>query len=118
MGIVQKFALTFIGNGLALYLAALYIPGVSIPLSLPKFALVVAVLTLINLFIRPIIKLALTPLIFLTLGLGFIAVNVLTLYLLDFLLTTVTINGFPPLIFTTLLVSAVNLVISYSAKLI
>ena len=118
MGIIQKFALIFLTSAVALYLATLFVDGVSIPLRLEGFATVAAVLTLIHLFIRPLIKVALTPITILTLGLGSVLVNVLTLYLLDLILPSVIIDGFLPLILTTLIVSTVNLVVAAAAKII
>ena len=108
MHLVQKFVVLFVANAIALYLATRFVDGVSIPLKLEGFAVVVAVLTLIYLFIRPFIKLVLTPIIILTLGLGIILVNALTLYLLDLILPSVTISGLWPLLLTTFIVSVVG----------
>ena len=108
----------FLANGLGLYLAAQYVNGFTVSLTLESFVLVVAVLTLINLFIRPIIKLVLTPLLIITLGLGSLIVNGIMLYFLDFLLPAVTIEGLLALTLATLIVSVSNLVIHFSAKII
>lgn len=116
MHFIQKFAILFVGNALALYLATRLIDGVSIPLRLEGFVAVTAVLTLIYLFIRPLIKLVLTPVIILTLGLGIILVNALTLYLLDLILPSVAINGFVPLALTTLIVSIMSAVFTTASK--
>ena len=118
MDITQKFALMFLGNGLALYLVNFYVDGVSIPLNLEGFVLATLALTIINLFIRPLIKLALGPILFLTLGLGSIFINAITLYMLDFLLTTVTIHGLVALVIAGLFVGGINLVLNLTAKFI
>ena len=118
MGILKKAALMFIANGAGLYIAARFIPGVTIPLTLEGFVLVVFALTLINFFIRPFVKFVLTPIIILTLGLGSLIVNALMLYFLDFLLPTVTIEGLVALALVTLIVSISSLVIHFSAKII
>lgn len=118
MGFIKKVALMLIANGFGLYLAARYVPGVSIPLNLGGFVVVVLVLTLINLFIRPFVKLVLTPIILLTLGIGSLIVNALMLYFLDFLLSAVTIEGFLALALTTVIVSASSLVVYLSAKIL
>jgi len=118
MGILKKFALLFITNAVALYLATLFIDGVSIPLKLESFAVVVAVLTLIHIFIRPLIKIALTPVIILTLGLGSILVNALTLYLLDLILPTVAFSGLLPLFLTTLIVSITSTIFATTSKVV
>ena len=118
MGILKKASLMFIANGVGLYLAARFIPNVTIPLTLEGFVLVAFVLTMINLFIRPFVKFVLTPIIVLTLGLGSLVVNALMLYFLDFLLPTVTIEGLVALALATLIVSISSLVIHFSAKIV
>lgn len=115
MKFIQKFALLLVANAVALYLATVFIDGVSIPLKLEGFAVALAVLSLIHLFIRPLIRIALTPIIILTLGLAGILVNALTLYLLDLILPTVAISGLWPLFLTTLLVSALSTVLIHKS---
>lgn len=116
MGIIRKFALLFITNALALYLATLFVDGVSISLELETFAIVVATLTLIHLFVRPLIRIALIPITILTLGLGSILVNALTLYLLDLILPTVTFFGLLPLFLATLIVSIISAIFATASK--
>ncbi|MBI2098781.1 MAG: phage holin family protein [Candidatus Wildermuthbacteria bacterium] len=116
MKIIQKFALLFVANATALYLTTLLVDGVSIPLKLESFALVVATLSLIHLFIRPLIRIAFTPLIILTLGLASILVNALTLFILDLILPTVAIVGFLPLFLTTLIVSITSTIFAATSK--
>lgn len=118
MGIFKKFTLLFITNAVALYLATLFIDGVSIPLKLESFAVVVATLTFIHLFIRPLIKIALAPITILTLGLGIILVNALTLYLLDLILPTVAFSGLLPLFLTTLVVSIVSTIFATASRIV
>lgn len=79
------------------------------------WALIVAgvVLSLINLAVRPFLRLIFSPLILLTMGLALIAVNMLVLYLLDYLLTSITIDGLLPLLLGTLIISAVNVVLRF-----
>lgn len=116
MGIVSKSVGMFAANSIALYIARTFIPGFELPLNLRDFLIAVSVLTLINLFLRPIIKLFLAPLIIITLGLASILINVLTLLLLDYLLTSVTISGLLPLLYSTLILGIVNLIIHLPKK--
>lgn len=118
MGLLKKSALVFVANGVGLYLANLFVPNVSVALALEAFAVTAATLTLINLFLGPLLRLVLTPIIILTLGLGSVLVNALTLYLLDLLLPTITIGGLVALFLAALIVSAANLVIHFFAKII
>jgi len=103
-------------NFVALLAAVYFIPGFQIIPGFTNFLFAAAVLTLINAFIRPILKLLFTPIIFLTFGLGTLIINGLMLLLLDKLLTNITIIGILPLIYATLIITAVNLVINFTAK--
>jgi len=116
-GLIPKLLAALAGNGLGLWLAGRFIDGVTTPqdlssmVDLKELLIAATVLTAINLLVRPLLKLILSPVIVLTLGLGVILVNAITLYLLDYLMTSVTIVGLLPLLYATLIVSAVNLVI-------
>jgi len=111
MGLISKFIIMLVANGLGLYAATVFIDGFTVPLTLNGLIIVSAVLTLINIFVRPIIKFVLSPVIILTLGLASILVNLAALYLLDYLLASVTISGILPLIYATLVLGLVNFVI-------
>ena len=103
-------------NFVAFLEAVYFIPGFQISAGYVNFLLAAGVLTLINAFIRPILKLLFTPIIFLTFGLGTLIINALMLYLLDKFLTNITITGTLSLIYATLIITAVNLVISFTGK--
>jgi putative membrane protein len=118
MGIIRTFSLMFLANSLALYLASLAVQGVEISQAIEGFAITTAVLTLINLVIRPIIRLALGPILLLTLGLGSILVNAVTIFILDFIMATITIEGLTSLLVLAFIVSISNLVISLTARFI
>ena len=116
MHFIFRPIISFIANALGLFLAG-YLHWLNVPIDLSNpddlknLAIAAAVLTLINMFLRPLLRLVLSPLIVLTLGLGLIGVNALTLYILTKILPTVTISGLQPLLFATLLISVVNLVV-------
>ena len=116
MRFIGQLLFYFFSNLLALAAAAYFVPGFSISATVESFLLVAAVFTLINAFIRPFLKLFFTPIIVLTFGLGIILVNALTLYLLDVFLADVNIAGLVPLLYATLIVGAVNLIVSIAAR--
>lgn len=118
MGFISKVTVMLVGNGIGLYFAARYVPGFNVPIDLQGLLTASFVLTVINLFVRPLIKLVLSPLILLTLGLASILVNLATLYLLDYLLSSVTIIGILPLLLATLVLGAINFVIHVTTKII
>ena len=118
MGIIRGFSLIFLANGIALYVAGMMLPEISLSQTVEGFAATTAILTLINLLIKPLIRLALGPILLLTLGLGSVLVNVVTLLFLDVLLPTITIDGLTNLLMAGLIVGISNLVISLTARFI
>jgi len=76
-----------------------------------------AVFAAINVLIRPVVKLFLGPFIVLTFGLFTIVVNALMLYVLDIVSTPLTIDGYLPLLFATLLISVASIIASSGARM-
>jgi putative membrane protein len=108
--------LMIIVNALVLIVAANYIPGFYLNPSLKLVFGAALLLTIINIFVRPILKLILSPVIFLTLGLGMILVNGLVIYLLDILSPNIRIEGLVPLIYVTLIFTVVNFIFHLATK--
>ncbi len=100
---------------LALYLATILVPGVSIESPSEQFlkTLILAglVLGLINFFLKPIVKLITFPLRILTLGFFSLIINMLMVWLIDILFPQLVILGFWPLFWTGLLSSGLNFVL-------
>jgi len=113
--IIQLISL-FIVNLIALIVADRYIDGFAITPGYANFALAATTLTLINVFIKPILRFILSPIIFLTLGLGVIIVNALILYGLDLALNTLSVSGLIPLFYATLVISLINVFIGFTAR--
>jgi putative membrane protein len=124
MKLLSRFLFSVFSNLLAFLITIRFIKGFVVSgdsttlfgVSVPVLLVVVALFTVINLFIRPIIKLVLGPIIIITFGLGILLVNALMLYLLDYFSKNVTIGGLEPLAYATLIISAVNLVVGMSAR--
>jgi len=116
MYFLSRLIFYFFSNLIGLFAATYFVKGFEISPGFNNFLLVAAVLTLINAFFRPILKLIFTPIIVLTLGLGIFLVNALVLYLLDKLLINITITGTVSLVYATLIISLVNFIVSFSAK--
>lgn len=113
---LARFVFGLFSNALALWLAAYVVSGFFLQPTIATYIEVTIVFTLLNLFIRPFLKLLLSPLILITLGLGIIVVNALVLFMLDWALSSITIAGLVPLIYATLIIGAVNLILHASAK--
>lgn len=116
MGFIGKIVSHILSNMLALYAAAYLITGFQLKGGLVPLFTTAAILTLINMFIRPVVKLLSGPFIMLTLGLFTIVVNALMLFILDKLSDPLTITGYVPLFFGTLIIGVVNLLFGFGAK--
>ena len=106
--------LRIIANSLAIYLATLLVPNFFVLGGIWEYVLAGIVLALLNMLVRPLVKLVSLPLIILTLGLFTIAINALMIWLVDLTFDFVTIDTFAALFFATLVISAVNMVTSHS----
>lgn len=109
---MKKYVLQFFINSAAFYAAALVFPAVRLD---NFFACVLAgaVLTVINLFIRPFLILIALPLNFLTLGVFTLVINTWMLMLADLLVGGIHIPGFWPAFVIALLISSANLLLNY-----
>lgn len=118
MRFLNTLVISFIANGIGLYIAGTYISGFSITPDIKDIAIAAGILTGVNIIIKPIVKHLLWPLMFFTLGLFSIVINAITLYALDYLLPYVTISGLIPLIYATLVITAANIAVSLVAKIL
>ena len=101
--IVVVNALVFIG-------ISKYIPGFELSGDYLQILIISLIFTLLNLLLKPILKLLFGPIIILTLGLGLIAVNIAILYILDILVDTLTIQGLA-LVYSALIVGLTNFIL-------
>jgi putative membrane protein len=96
-------------NGVAVLVAAYLVPGISYTGSLPALLLVGLVVGLINLIVRPIVTLLSLPLIVLSLGLFYLLINGMMLYLAAWLLPHhLQVSGCGAAILGGLVVALVN----------
>ena len=116
MKFIFRIIFSLFSNILALIIAKTYVVGFIITGNTTQLIIAAALFTAINIFIRPILKLLLSPLIVLSLGVGLLLVNAFMLYLLDYFSEHVTIQGLEPLAYATLIISAVNLIMHIAAR--
>ncbi len=114
--LILKLIIALISNLIALLVAVRFVQGFEIVPGFDSFFLVAGILTFLNIFIRPLLKLILTPVIVLTLGFATFLINALMLFLLDKFLTNITITGTLPLVYATIIISLINIVINFSGK--
>lgn len=81
-------------NLITLYIVTLFFPGVTITHNPTTYLWAALVWTLLNKIVKPIIKLLLLPINLITLGLFSWVVNVITLFLLKYLIKGVVIQAF------------------------
>jgi putative membrane protein len=115
-----KLVLVTLGNAFALWLANRWVPGFVLTAPILGLILLGLTLTILNFLLKPVLTLALGPIIILTLGLGLIVVNAIILWFasylsnlpqLDFIHGSISIQTIPALILATLVISVVNFVI-------
>jgi putative membrane protein len=111
MRLIIKLSTAFLINAIAFLMAARFIEGFILESGRQHLFLLAGILTIIHLFIRPILRFLFTPLIVITLGLFAFIINGTILWLLDFFSPSITIIGLTPLVYGTLLFTVVNIVI-------
>lgn len=89
----MRFIATILANALALFLLTRVLDGFQFEGGWIAPVIAAAIITVLNLIIKPILKLLSFPLIFLTGGLFLIILNALILYITDYLLAVMDFEG-------------------------
>jgi putative membrane protein len=123
---MSKLLSQIISAALGLWLATLFVPGVIIrayPTSnFFGFALTAQweiilvlgfVLGLLNYFLKPLLKTLTLPLEIISLGLFTIIINMALIWLLDTMFDELTVPIFLPVLYTTLILWALNIIIGF-----
>lgn len=113
---ITRLAITLVANAVALWAAHTLVDGFSLSLETTALIQVVVLFTLLNIFIKPILKVVLSPFILITMGLGIIVINALLLYVLTWISDTVMITGLYPLVYATLIIGIINMLIHMVAR--
>lgn len=106
---MRFIASILLGNVFALFLASYYVEGVSISGGWREILIVGAALSVINILLKPVLKLILGPFILLSFGLFLIVINMGIVWITDLLLPQIHISTIGALFLTTLLISAVHI---------
>lgn len=110
------FIVRILGNSIALYAASLFVAGFIFSGGIKEYAIAGIVLGLLNMIVKPIVKLISFPLIILTLGLFTIVINALLLWLVGYIFEFIAINDMMSLVWATIVISLVNMIISGLTK--
>ena len=118
--LAQKMILRFItrilGNALAIYLAAYFVPNFSFPKDWKLLFLTGLILALFNALLKPILKIISLPLIFITFGFFSLVINFAILWLLTFFVPELKIAGFWAYFWGTVIISLINWIVAGLTK--
>ena len=105
----MKLIVRIAGNMLALYAAQYFVPGFSVYGGWKGFLAAGIALALLNMLVKPVLKLIALPFIMLTLGLFTLVINGIILWVAGIMLPGfIAIVSLSALIWATLVVSLVN----------
>lgn len=113
---MRKLILKLLINALALLAAAEIVSGITLSRNILDLTIVALIFGLVNILIKPLVKLFALPLFLLTLGLITFVVNALMLLLTAALSSSLSIHGFWPALWGSIIISIVSMVLSHLFK--
>lgn len=105
-----KLLIKFAATAGALWLAAWLVPGIQLSRNFGTVLFVTLVFGIVNMFLKPIMKLLTFPLLLVTLGLFAFVINAALLGLTAWLTKGLSIDGFLPALLGSLIISAASFV--------
>lgn len=111
-----SFVIRILGNSVALYAASWFVAGFVFTGGIKEYAIAGIVLGLLNMLVKPVLKLISMPVIILTLGLFTIVINALLLWVVDYIFDFMTIGDIYALIWATVVIAIVNMMVSGFTK--
>jgi putative membrane protein len=109
--VLRRLAVRFAVNAAALYVAGWALDGVTWGEEWGTLLVAAAVFTLVNAWVKPVVTVLSIPFIVITLGLFYFVVNVLMLYVTDWLVGDFEIASVGAGVLAALIVSAVNAIV-------
>ncbi|KAB7732116.1 phage holin family protein [Rudanella paleaurantiibacter] len=106
MGLIIRILI----SAVAVYIASQFIPGITVN-GFGAAIIVAIVLGLLNAFLKPILVLLTIPITILTLGLFYLVINVIMVYLADSLVAGFDVSGFFAALLFSIVVSIVTWII-------
>jgi putative membrane protein len=108
--VLRRVAIGTVGNAIALWAAARIVGNVDLSHSWWTVIVAALLLTLLNVYVKPVLKVLAFPFVIVTLGIALFFLSMLLLWLTSALVSGFAINGFWPLVKATIIVWLVNLV--------
>jgi putative membrane protein len=105
---MQKLLIRWVCNVIALFVAAWVLSGISYGDQWWTLFIAAAVFTIVNAWVKPILALLSLPFIVVTLGLFYFLINVLMLYLTDWIVPDFEIRTFWWGVLAAIIVSIIN----------
>lgn len=112
------FLVRIIGNSVALYIANWFVPGFVINGDIKEYLMAGILLGLLNTIVLPVLKTITLPLIILTLGVFILILNVLMLWIVDYIFDFVVVQNLWALAWATLAVNITNWFIHKTTKIL
>ena len=109
--LARRLVYLWLCNIVALWAAESLISGIHFSGNFGTLVVAALVFALVNMFLKPIAKLLALPLIIVTLGIVLFFVNILMLYITDWLVSGFTIADFEAAVWATIVIWAVNWVL-------
>ncbi len=103
MGFIVKLLV----NALAVIISANLIPGVAVS-GIVSAIIVALVLGLLNTFVKPILLILTLPITILTLGLFYLVLNVIIIYIADYFIGGFRVDGFVPALLFSIVLTVVG----------
>jgi putative membrane protein len=111
---MSGFLVRWAFNVVALFVASWLLPGVSYGDRWWTLVIAGAVFTLVNSFVKPILTVLSIPFIVVTLGLFYFLINILMLYLTDWIVDDFKIKSFGSAVLAAIIVSIVNWILHHA----
>lgn len=92
----------------AVWIVAAVVPGVQVRHGVVNYLVIAVIFAVVNVLVRPVLKLLSFPLLLVTLGLFLIVINAAMLGLTALLTDRMAIDGFGPAVVASLLISAIT----------
>ena len=92
----------------AVWLVAAYVPGVTVQEGVSSYFVIALIFALVNVLVKPVLKLLSFPLLLLTLGLFLVVINAALFGLTALLTERLDVDGIAPAVIASLVISAVT----------
>lgn len=113
---IISFVLHIIANAAAILVSARVVPNVFYQYEIISLIKIALILAASNYFLKPILKIIFSPLIFITLGLFTLIINIFLIWLVVRFAPEISIVGFKAYFETAVIISFLNFMVSLMLK--